>query len=435
MMRRLAIAAALLVTASVAAALVFAVPALPERTSGIPTARVTRGPLTLNVHAIGELRAGRTVTLITPPVGGMLRIVEMVPTGVAVKAGDVVMEFDPADQLFALEQARTDLAEAEQEIVKMKADREVQAAQDEVDLLTARYDVRRGELDVMVNEFISPIDAEKNALSLEEAKRRLAQLQDDLKSRTVTNQSALQVVEEKRHKAQLAMQRAQQIIEGLVMKAPIDGVVSVKENSDAAGGMFFWGQTLPEYRAGDSVGAGRAVVDVIESGRMEVRAKIEETERDNLVEGQAADVSVDTLPGQQFKARVGALSGNASRGGYFEPTASVSRLFDVTFQFDAQDPRLKAGASAKVLIQGRELADVLHVPRQAVFEKAGRTHVFARRGEGFEQRDVKVVQRTESRVVIEGLDEGIEIALVDPNAAAKISGSGSSGPIPSGSSR
>ena len=93
------------------------------------------------------------MTLVAPPVGGMLRIVTLVPTGGAVKSGDVVMEFDPADQQYALEQARSELEEAEQDIVKMKADATVQAAQDQVALLTARYDVRRAELDVSGNEF------------------------------------------------------------------------------------------------------------------------------------------------------------------------------------------------------------------------------------------------------------------------------------------
>lgn len=432
MKRRLIWAALVLAVVAVGAAMTFAVPRLPERSDGVPTARVTRGLLKLNIHATGELRAGRTTTLITPAVGGMLRIVRMVPTGIAVKAGDVVMEFDPADQQYALEQARTDLAEAEQEIVKMKADREVQIAQDAVDLLTARYDVRRAELDAMGNEFISPIDAEKNVLSFEEAKRRLAQLEDDVKSRSVTSQASLQVVEERRNKAQLAMQRAQQIIDSLVLKAPMDGVVSVKENREAAGGMFFFGQVLPEYREGDSVWPGRPVLDVIEAGRMELRAKIDESDRGNLSEGQAAVVSIDSLPGQTFKARVGALSGLASRGNFFEPTATISRLFDVTFQFVEQDPRLKAGASARVFIEGKEMPDALHVPRQAVFDKAGKTHVFVRSGDRFEQREVKVVQRTESRVALEGLSEGTEIALVDPTAAKPTATPASASPMPGG---
>ena len=84
------------------------------------------------------------------------------------------------------------------------------------------------------------------------------------------------------------MQRAQQIIDSLVMHAPIDGVVSVKENRDASGGFFFFGMVLPEYRQGDSVWPGRPVADVIESGKMEVRAKVDETDRENLTSGQPA---------------------------------------------------------------------------------------------------------------------------------------------------
>lgn len=435
MKRRLLWLAAALVVIAAGAVAAIGMPGLPERSTGIPTARVTKSPLELNVHATGELRAGRTVTLITPPVGGMLRIVHMVPTGVTVETGDVVMEFDPADQQYALEQARTELAEAEQEIVKMKADREVQQAQDAVDLMTARFDVRRAELDAQDNEFISPIDAQKNLLSLEEARRRLAQLEDDVKSRSVTSQASLQVVEEKRTKAQLAMQRAQQVIDSLVLKATVDGVVSVKENRDASGGFFFVGMVLPEYREGDSVWPGRPVVDIIESGRMELRAKVDESDRGNLVEGQVAEVSIDSLPGETFKARVGSLAGLASRGGFFEPAATISRLFDVTFAFENPDPRLKAGASARVFIKGKQIEGALHVPRQAVFEKNGRNHVFVKVGDGFQEREVKVVQRTESRIAVDGLGEGLEIALVDPTAASKPAASASSSPLPAGGAK
>lgn len=430
MKRPLARIAAVGLVLAVGAAIAIAVPRLPERRSDTPTARVVKGPLKLTVNATGELRAGKTMTLVTPTVGGMLRIVRMVPTGVAVKAGDEVMEFDPADQQYQLEQAKSELAEAEQGIVKMKADAAVRGAQDQVALLTARFDVRRAELDASGNEFIGAIQAQKNVLSLEEARRRLAQLEDDMKSRVVTNRASLAVSEERRNKAQLSMQRALLVIDSLVMKAPIDGIVSVKENRDASGGMFFFGMVLPEYREGDSVWPGRPVIDVIESGRMEVRAKVDETDRANLMSGEPAAVFVDTLPGETFKARVGALSELASRASFFE-SASITRQFDITFQFDRPDSRLKAGSSARVVIDGKEIPNALHVPRQAVFDKNGKTHVFVKVGDRFEQRAVKVAQRTESRVALEGLPEGTEVALVDPTAASRPS-SASSSPLPSG---
>lgn len=414
-------------------ALAMAVPRLPERSSAIPTARVSKGPLKLTVHASGSLRAGRTITLVTPPVGGMLRIVRMVPTGGMVKAGDVVMEFDPADQIYALEQAQSEMAEAEQNIVKMKADAAVQRAQDEEALLTARFDVRRAELDARRNEFISAIDARKNDLSLEEARRRLEQLEEDLESRAATSQAALAVAEERRNKARLAMQRAQQIIESLELKAPIDGLVASKENRDAAGGIFF-GQALPDYREGDTVWPGRPVVDVIEAGQMELRAKVDENDRANLTEGQTAQVAVDGVPGELFTARVGALAALAQRASFFE-AASVTRQFDVNFQFETPDPRLKAGASANVIIEGREIPDALHVPRQAVFERNGKNHVFLKIGDRFEQREVTITQKTESRLVVEGLEEGAEIALVDPTLTPATEPAASTSPMPGGGPR
>lgn len=407
-------------------AMTMAVPALPSRSAPIPTARVTKGPLKLTVYATGELRAGRTVTLVAPPVGGMLRIVRLVLTGTSVKAGEPVVEFDPADQQYALEQARSDLAEAEQEIVKMKADAAVQRAQDEVALLTARFDVRRAELDALGNEFVGTIEARKNVLSLEEARRRLAQLEEDVKSHAATSEASLAVSLEKRTKAQLAMQRAQQVIDSLVIRAPIDGVVSVKENRDAAGGMFFWGMVLPEIRAGDQVWPGRPVADVIESGRMEMRAKIDESERGNLTTGQPGALKVDGMPDETFAVHVGELAGLASRANFFDST-TATRQFDISFQFDKPDPRLKAGVSARVTVEGREIAGALHVPRQAVFNQKGKTFAYAKTGDRFEQREVKIEQATESRLAISGLQEGTEIALVDPTARP-VGASRSSGP-------
>jgi len=432
--RRILLPAIAIAVVVAAGAAVVAVPRLPARGTTVPTTRVTKGPLKLTVHAIGDLRAGRTVTMVAPPVGGMLRVVTLVQTGMTVKAGATVVEFDPADQQYALEQAKSELDEAEQGIVKIRADAAVQAAQDEVALLTARFDVRRGELDTAANEFIGAMDAEKNKLSLEEARRRLAQLLEDVKSRTATNQASLAVALEKRNKAQLAMQRAQQVIDSLVIKAPFDGVVSLKENRDAAGGMIFWGMILPEYRAGDQISPGRPVADVIEAGRMEVRAKIDESDRPNLVAGQPAVVEVDALPGEKFTARIGQLSGLANRASFFE-SASVTRLFDVTLQFDQPDPRLKAGVSVRVTLDGKELQGALHVPRQAVFDKNGKNFVFVKTGEHFEPHDVQVEQRTESRVVISGLTEGAEIALVDPTARTTGSGSPNAPTVPASGAR
>ena len=399
---------------AVTAAFVNGSTVLPDTRPAVPTAKVVRGSLKLTVYATGELRAGRTVNLVAPPAGGALRILKLAPTGSSVKKDDVVIQFDPSDQQFALEQAKSDLAGAEQEIAKLRADNAVQASQDKLNMLTARYDVRRGELNAAGNEFVGAIDAKKNELTLDEARQHLAQLERDAAARVSTSTAALAVLEEKRHKAQLAMDRAQSIIDNLDVKSPIDGLISVKENRDGQY-FFFSGMVLPEYKEGDTTASGRNIADVIEAGRMEVRAQVTEVDRGNLQTGQSAVVDIDALPGRTYTARVGPLGTTAAQGSFFQTTAV--RRFDIVLNLDHPDPMMRAGSSLRVVIDGREIKDALHVPRQAVFEKAGRNYVFLETGDRFERRDVKVLNATESRAVISGLHEGDVIALVDPDVA------------------
>src|ERR1035438_6362867 len=121
--------------------------------SDIPVVRVKRGDLTLRIHANGELGAEHSAGLSAPPIGGgSLQITHLLRTGSQVKAGDIVVEFDPSEQQYKLEQNRSDLQQAEQEIAKANADADVQTAQDKSALLKAKFDVRRAELDVSKNE-------------------------------------------------------------------------------------------------------------------------------------------------------------------------------------------------------------------------------------------------------------------------------------------
>ena len=77
---------------------------VPEA-SRIPTAAIRRGSVTVRVHAAGDLRATKSVQMFVPPMGGQLTIVSLANSGAAVKAGDVVAEFDASEPEFALEQA------------------------------------------------------------------------------------------------------------------------------------------------------------------------------------------------------------------------------------------------------------------------------------------------------------------------------------------
>jgi multidrug resistance efflux pump len=414
---RAAVAVAILLAVAVSALELTGKTASPAAGSGVPTARVTRGPLELSVHGLGDLRASKSKMLAAPAVGGMLRLITLVDTGSEVHTGDVVMALDPTEQQYLLEQSRSELLEADQETTKIRADTAAQAAQDQVTLLTARFDLRRAELDAVSDrDLLAANDYAKRQLSLDEAKRRLAQVEEDVKSRAATNQASLAVAEAKRSKAKMAADRAQRNIDSLVVKAPMDGFVVVRDNRDASGGMFYSGMTLPEYRAGDNVYAGRPVLDVYDISQMEVRSRVNEQERNNIAAGQPASVQSDALPGVVLSAKVTAVAGMT--GGYddFFSSGGPLREFDVTLALDQATSGLRPGTTVHLVMAGKHVDNVLHVPRQAIFEKAGKPTVYLRVGDHFEVRQVKPLHRTETRVAIDGLDEGAEVALVNPDS-------------------
>ena len=379
----------------------------------LPTAVAVTGELSLDVNAIGELRAMRVIPISTPPVGGMLRILNIAPTGTRVEAGDVVVEFDPTDQLYQMEQAQSQLEEAQQEITRRKAQLAVSASQGQVELLTARFNVRRAELDIRGDaDLVAANERKKRELNLEEAKRRLAQLEQDLKSRAATDQADLQVVIERSNRSRMEHERAKRNIEAMVIKATQPGLVVVRENRDASGGFFYPGLSLPEFKVGDQTGAGRPIIDLYDISGMEVRTRIDENQRANVTQGQNALVHFDSLPGVSTTAKVMSVANLATRS--MEGPSPV-RQFDATVRLDKIDERLRPGTTTRIQLKGATVT-ATHVPRTAVFEKDGKPVVYVRRPEldRFEAVAVTVTHRTEARTAVEGISAGTEVSLVNP---------------------
>ena len=391
----------------------------------IPTARVAVGDVPVVVHATGEIKPLKAQALVAPSVGGPMQIVFIAATGTPVKAGDVVVEFDQSEQEDRLETAKSELAQADQEIAKMQADAIVQHAQDEVTLLTARFDVRRAELDVQGSALHSAIDKQKFQLTLEEAKGRLAQLENDLTSRAATDRATLAVLEEKRNKARLQRDNAQRNIDNMKLRAPFDGLVAVKDNdmNNAA-----WaGVVVPEFRAGDTVYPGRQVADVLHQSGIELIAKVNEYDRAHLTAGQSAEVTIHAVDGKKLVATIKAVAGASRRDvwSWNDPT----RTFDVSFDVTGSDAaHLRSGLTTEVRVTGAPIKAARYLPRQAVFEQDGKPVVFVRQGRSFEPRQVKVSHRTETYVVVTDLPVGTEVALRNPLADEKKDG-GSAGPV------
>ncbi len=391
--------------------------------SEIPTATVKEVDLQLKVFTTGALKTSQSRTVIAPPIaGGTLQIITLARSGAHVHTGDVVLEFDPSQQEYNLGQSRSDLLQAEQEIVKAKADAAVQTAEDQTALLKAKYAVRRAELEVSKNELVSPIDAQKNLLALDEAKRAQAQLQQDVQSHSASNQAALAISEEKRHKARLSMEQAEQNIKNMHITSPIDGLVVIHGNRESTGGFFMDGMTLPDYHVGDQVNPGSSIAEVIDISHLEVEAQIGETDRVNLKAGQSVEIKIDALPGETFSGKVQTVGGATSHEFWDDNT---QHKFDVAVELDRTDTRLRPGFAVRLSILGDNLSHAVSIPGGAVFDHDGKKVVYCKRNRGFEMQEVQVRAVSEGRAILSGLPAGTVVALVNPEK--KLEGNGKSG--------
>lgn len=301
---------------------------LPERQNTIPVTKVQRGDVVIRAFTRGELRAVRSVTLYAPNLNGTVQVTALAPVGSLAKEKDLIIEYDDSERQAALEEARLSVQSVDEQIKMAKANLAIQQSQDAVTLLKTRYDVRRAELEVQRNPIIDAIDAKKNVLSLEQSKRALQQLEEDIKMRQAQADSQLAVLAEQRNRSLIDVTRELQRIAQTKALSQITGLVSIKQNR---AGFFNFGQQMPDIREGDTLQPGMPVADILDLSELEVWTKIGELDRANLREGQDAVLQLDALPDKQFHGRIKAMSGTATADVF---SGDPSKKFDVIFSID-----------------------------------------------------------------------------------------------------
>ena len=151
---------------------------MPQRQEQVATAKVRQGDVIVKSYARGELRAVRSATLAAPNLFGTVQVTQLAPVGAFAREKDLVVEFDDAEVRSRLEEKELEIEQLDEQFKKTEADLNIRANQDQVDLLSAQFAVKRAELEVKRNELLSEIDRRKNLLTLEENRRRLVQLQN-----------------------------------------------------------------------------------------------------------------------------------------------------------------------------------------------------------------------------------------------------------------
>ena len=325
---------------------------LPERQQQVPTAKVLKGDVVIRAYSRGELRAVRSATLYAPNLFGTVQVTRLAPLGALGHEKDLIVEFDDSERRASLEETQLEVDQIDEQIKKAQADLSIRDNQDKVDLLKARYSVRRAELEVQRNELLAEIDAKRNLLNLEEAKRRLKQLESDIKSRQEQALAEIAVLRETRNKSMIDVQREKARIAQTKLLSPMTGLVAIRQNRGQ--GFFFPGMQLPDIREGDTLQPGMPVADVLDLSEFEIVARVGELDRANLHEGQDVSIQLDAVPDKRFRGKVKTMSGSASANIF---SGDPGKKFDVVFSIDMKQLLTTLGAKPEEIQRIMETAE------------------------------------------------------------------------------
>ena len=324
---------------------------MPQRQEQVATAKVRQGDVIVKSYARGELRAVRSATLTAPNLFGTVQVTQLASVGAFAREKDLVVEFDDAELRSGLEEKELEIEQIDESFKKTEADLNIRANQDQVDLLSAQFAVKRADLEVKRNELLSEIDRKKNLLTLEENKRRLVQLTNDIKSRQEQAKAQLDVLKERKQKSLLELARVKMRLNQVKLLAPMSGLVAVKQNNS---NRFGFGFQVPDIREGDQVQPGMPIAEVLDLSELEVVARIGELDRANLNENQEVLIGLDAVPDKTFKGAIKSMSSMASAN---INSSDPAKKFDVVFSINMRDLLSGLGATPAQIQRVLETAE------------------------------------------------------------------------------
>lgn len=355
------------------------------------TAIVSRGTFVRSIRFSGTVEAMQSYIAMTPrltgPGMGTLVVTKLAPSGARVRRGDVLVEFDRQSQLREALDRRNEYLGFEAQIRRKQAEQRAALVSDETQLQQAVNAVERARLELLKNEMLSAIAAEKNQQVFEEAEARLTALRETFDLKRAAAAADLRILEIQRDRARAAMEHAERNASQMTILSPLDGLVVPKQ--------IYKGGQMGEVQEGEQVRPGVPILEVVSATGMQVRVRANQLDAQALEVGQAAEVRLDAYPDKLFKARLEQLAPIAL------PSDMSPRVrnFVAIFSIEGSDDDLMPDLTAAVDVEIERLDDALLVPRHAV----------ARSGEGW---TVRVLENGSEKVC------AVDVVAMSENEAA-----------------
>lgn len=374
----------------------------------IPTARVERRDFVTSVSSRGELTSARSVQ-VTAPQTPDLKIVRLAESGKPIRRGEVVVAFDAASQEDLFVERDTSVRQVESEIREAQALHSIADERNDMVVMQSRYNLERANLEASKQEILAEIEAEKAKIDVDIMEGELSKAETTVEATDISQGADMTRLNERLQKAVRDRDLSKSYLGNMELRSPVDGVAQIMTNNRAQGS---FGTSRPPFQEGDTVWTGAVIAEIPDLSSLRAEFRLEEIDRGRVEMGQECIIKVDAVPEAKLSGKVDWLSPIA--------TLVFRRLppeknFPAYASIDRLDAKLRPGMSATVEVVVERRPNVLVIPAKASFQIDGRPTVFIKQGNSYRKQPIEVAARNTTEIVVsEGLEEGQEISLVNP---------------------
>lgn len=377
-----------------------------KETQQIPVGKVAKGTLFLDLYEEGEIEAIKSINIVAPMISwryGNLKITELVKDGQEVKAGDTLIVFDPSEVLKGIVEAESSLEIAKAELDKMRAQQ-----QSELEELRAAYEVTRISHEISKIRFESAgyesdIKKKEIQLNLDKADIALERAKEQIDNRIKIQREEVKQKNLSIMQFQSRLDEAHETLRRLSVVTPSSGIAILARN---------WSSNN-KFQIGDQCWSGFPIIQLPDLSSLKATVKINEVDVAKISKGLKVEIKPDAFSDSIFSGTVNSIANLAVN----KDESSKIKVFPVEILLNESDKNLLPGLTVSCRIIMDKVEDVLFIPLDALFAEGDKNFVYRKKGTGYEKAEIETgINNTDYIVVVNGLKEGEEIALVNPFA-------------------
>jgi len=358
----------------------------------------------ITVDAEGILEAKKNRAIVAPPSLSYSDITYLIPEGSEIKKGDVLVIFHDDQLEKEYKNAQNDLeiaeAQAKQKETQLKVERSLLESQlriYEASAATAMLQLPKLEFIAPTKKEIKRLEIQKFEMQAEKIRQKLAALEN------IQNEER-EFMEIKVKQAESKLKRYQFLMDQLVLKSPIDGIVIYAMNR----------LTGEKVQVGDVLYRGFEVMKIPDLSVMQVNMQIIETEAQKLKQGQRAVVTVSSAGDFRLPGKVSLVDKVA------KPIKRGSKVkkVNIIVEIDSTYIELMPGLTAECSFIVEEFRDALVIPKECIFENDSIKIVYVYKNGLFIPRPVEFSHQSTDFVAIQnGVTDGEKLALRKPSSS------------------